>query len=88
MRFPPLSASSFNRTNGHKTDAQTPFRRISIDAEPGVRPNISPGALHRSWSDTYDPIHSMRDGVFALADGDGVIRTLTFTASLSVHRSC
>ncbi|KWU47220.1 hypothetical protein RHOSPDRAFT_31364 [Rhodotorula sp. JG-1b] len=48
-------------------------KRISIDAEPGVRPNISPGALHRSWSDTYDPIHSLRDGVFALADGDGVI---------------
>ncbi|GAA5868217.1 hypothetical protein JCM3774_000605 [Rhodotorula dairenensis] len=48
-------------------------KRVSIDAEPGVRPNISPGAMHRAWTDTYDPIHSLRDGVFCIADGDGVI---------------
>ncbi|GAA5983985.1 hypothetical protein JCM10908_006002 [Rhodotorula pacifica] len=48
-------------------------KRVAIDAEPGKRPNISVGAMHRSWSDTYDPIHSLRDGVFCIADGDGVI---------------
>lgn len=51
-------------------------RRIAVDGEPGLKEGVTMGDKMRTWSDGPNPVLRLRDGVFGLADGDGVIREL------------